>query len=148
MSTVQDKPLADIIVEELMISSDIVAHVQIDNPVEHALLILVKSGYTAVPVVDSSFKLHGIIGKTAILNNILGLERFEMERLSKLSVADLMDTEIVRLKKNDSFGRGLDVMINNAFVCVENESGHFDGILTRRSVLKQLKSAYYQSQFS
>lgn len=74
MSATQDKNLTDIVIDDLMISSEKVAHVQVNNPLEHALLILVKSGYSAVPVLDSSFKLVGTIGKTRILNSVLGLE--------------------------------------------------------------------------
>jgi len=62
----QGKQLTDIFVSDLMISSEKVAHVQINNPLEHALLVLVKSGYSAVPVLDASSKLVGTIGKTII----------------------------------------------------------------------------------
>src|SRR5690625_6646089 len=53
------KQLQHITVADLMISSEKVAHVQLNNPLEHALLVLVKSGYAAVPVLDSSYKLVG-----------------------------------------------------------------------------------------
>ena len=37
-----------------MIPSERVAHVQIGNNLEHALLVLTKSGYTAIPVLRPS----------------------------------------------------------------------------------------------
>ena len=77
MSMLQEESkLTDISVAELMIPSEKVAHVQINNPLEHALLVLVKSGYSAVPVLDTSYKLVGMISKTVILNEILGIEIF------------------------------------------------------------------------
>lgn len=144
MSIMQEgKKITDISVADLMISSEKVAHVQINNPLEHALLVLVKSGYSAVPVLDSSYKLVGIVGKTVILNQILGLERFEVERLSDMRVEEVMKTDIPRLKSYNVFTDGLKAVINSPFVCVEDDDGYFDGILTRRAILKELKRDLY-----
>lgn len=144
MSIMQEgKELTDISVADLMISSEKVAHVQINNPLEHALLVLVKSGYSAVPVLDSSYKLVGTVGKTIILNQILGLERFEVERLSDMRVEEVMKTDIPRLKSYNVFTDGLKAVINSPFVCVEDDEGYFDGILTRRAILKELKRDLY-----
>src|SRR5699024_2940432 len=90
MSIMQEgKNLTDIYVGDLMIPSEKVAHVQLNNSIEHALLVLVKSGYSAVPVLDSSYKLVGTIGKTVILNQILGLERIEVEKLFDIEVHEI-----------------------------------------------------------
>ncbi|MDY0396231.1 cyclic-di-AMP-binding protein CbpB [Virgibacillus halophilus] len=146
MSLTQDKHIMDITVADLMISSEKVAHVQVNNPLEHALLVLVKSGYSAVPVVDTAYKLRGIIGKTVILNEILGLERFEFEKLDKTVVEQVMRTEIPTLSKEDSFMNGLKAVIDAPFVCVIDEQRHFDGILTRRAILKQIRTDFYTSK--
>ncbi|MUK90231.1 CBS domain-containing protein [Ornithinibacillus sp. L9] len=147
MSMIEEKELTAITVEDLMISSEKVAHVQVNNPLEHALLVLVKSGYSAVPVLDSSYKLVGTIGKTIILNQILGLERFEMERLSEMQVKEIMHTDIPRLSRKDSFMDGLNAVINYPFVCVEDEEGFFDGILTRRAILKHIRKDVYTTKY-
>ena len=139
----QEWEIQNIPVGDLMIPSEKVAHVQLNNPLEHALLVLVKSGYAAVPVLESSYKLVGIIGKTVILNEILGLERFEIEKLSELRVQDVMKSDIPRLTKDNSLIDGLNALINNTFVCVVDEEGYFDGILTRRAILKELKKDHY-----
>ncbi|MFD1038706.1 cyclic-di-AMP-binding protein CbpB [Virgibacillus byunsanensis] len=146
MSMIQDKQLTDIVVEDLMISSEKVAHVQLNNPLEHALLVLVKSGYSAVPVLDSTYKLVGTIGKTLILNQILGLERFEMEKLSDMRVHEVMHTDIPSIAKEDSFMDGLKAIINYPFVCVADEEGYFDGILTRRAILKHIQRDLYTTK--
>lgn len=138
MSTLKDKKLTDIIVDDLMISSEKVAHVQLNNPLEHALLVLVKSKYSAVPVLDASYKLVGTIGKTVILDQILGLERFEFEKLSSMQVHEVMHTDIPRIGKNSSFLDGLKAVIDYPFICVADEESYFDGILTRRAILKQV----------
>ncbi|WP_156290488.1 cyclic-di-AMP-binding protein CbpB [Oceanobacillus salinisoli] len=142
----EDRKLSDIYVDELMIPSEKVAHVQVNNPLEHALLVLVKSGYSAVPVLDSSYKLAGVIGKTVILNQILGIERFEIEKLSEMRVKDVMNSKILSLKKQNHLLDALNAMIDHAFVCVVDEYDYFEGILTRRAVLKQLKKEIYTSK--
>lgn len=141
--TQESQELTDVYVGDLIIPSEKVAHVQVNNPLEHALLVLIKSGYSAVPVLDASYKLVGIIGKTAILNRILGLERIEVEKLSDLKVHEVMKKDIPILTKGDTFIDGLKAVINSPFVCVADENGYFDGILTRRAILKQVKRNFY-----
>lgn len=138
MISLQTEELFHTSITDLIVPSDKVACVQIGNPLEHALLVLIKSGYSAIPVLDSSNKLHGLISKTLILDSLLGMERIELERLDGKKVEQVMDTEIPRLIETDSFRKALDLMINHPFVCVEDKDGYFIGILTRRAILKLL----------
>ncbi|WP_339227545.1 cyclic-di-AMP-binding protein CbpB [Oceanobacillus sp. FSL K6-2867] len=147
MSIIQDKEFANISVDDLLIPSEKVAHVQLNNPLEHALLVLVKSGYSAVPVLDASYKFVGIIGKTAILNQILGMERFEIEKLSEMRVKEVMSSDIPTLTRNHTLLDGLNAVIDHAFVCLVDQEGYFDGILTRRAILKQLKKDIYVNSY-
>lgn len=130
-----------------MISSEKVAHVQLNNPLEHALLVLIKSGYAAVPVLDSSYKLAGIIGKTVILNEILGLERIEFEKLSNMQVQELVNTDIPRVSGKETLVDGLNAVVDHAFACVVDKDGYFDGILTRRAILKEIKKDIYTKNY-
>lgn len=148
MNTTQDdKQIKDIYVKELMIEAEKVAHVQLNNPLDHALLVLVKSGYFAVPVLDETFKLVGSISKTVILDQILGLERFEVERLSELKVHEVMDDKNISISQDAAFIDGLKAVIDAPFVCVTDENAYFVGILTRRAILKLLKREYYTKEF-
>ena len=123
--TQQNWEIDEIIVSEIMISSEKVAHVQSNNPLEHALLVLVKSGYSAVPVLDAEYKLVGMISKTVILDEILGLERFETERLADLKVLDVMNKDEISIKETATFIEGLNAVINRPFICVTDEEGYF-----------------------
>lgn len=143
----QGLKLTDICVSDLMIPSEKVAHVQLNNYLDHALLVLVKSGYSAVPVLDSKYKLVGVLGKTAILDQVLGLERFEVEKLSEIKVHEVMKKDILNLTGQDTLLDGLKAVINSPFVCVSNDEGYFDGILTRRAILKQLQRDYYEKNY-
>ncbi|GMB08632.1 CBS domain protein [Thermolongibacillus altinsuensis] len=131
---------------EFMIPSDKVAHVQIGNHLEHALLVLTRTGYSAVPVLDRTYKLQGLISMTMIMDAILGLQRIEFERLETMKVEEVMNRDIPRLRVHDSFLKGLKLLIDHPFVCVENDEGYFEGIVTRREILKRLNRQMYQSQ--
>ena len=145
MDSMEDKTLmSQVTVKDLMIPSEKVAHVQLNNPLEHALLVLVKSGYFAVPVLDASYKLAGSISKTVILDQILGIDRFEVEKLSELKVHEVMKDDLISIQKSASFIDGLKAVIDAPFVCVVDEEGYFDGILTRRAILKRVKRDYYR----
>ncbi|GAB2554999.1 cyclic-di-AMP-binding protein CbpB [Gracilibacillus alcaliphilus] len=146
MSSLLNNELADLSVEQLMIPAEKVAHVQVGNPIEHALLVLIESGYSSVPVLDSEYRVQGMIGKTAILKSVTGLERFEMEKLADIKVEQVMETEKPRLTRGDNFLKGLKVVINHAFTCIVDEHGQFLGILTRRAILKEVNKVMYAAQ--
>ncbi|MFD2443339.1 cyclic-di-AMP-binding protein CbpB [Bacillus sp. CGMCC 1.16607] len=128
----------EINIQDLMIPSERVAHVQVGNTLEHALLVLTKSGYTAIPVLNSEYKLKGLISTPVVLDSILGLERIEFELLEKNRVENVMNPAIPRIAINGSLLVSLELLVDHPFLCVENEDGYFEGILTRRAVLKQL----------
>ena len=127
----------ELTVRDLMISSERVAHVQRDNNLEHALLVLTRSGYTAIPVLGHDFKLHGLISTPKIMDAILGLERIEFEKLEEIKVAEVMEPDLPYLKETDSMEKALELLIDHPFICVVGDAETFEGILTRRQVMKQ-----------
>ncbi|WP_035102109.1 cyclic-di-AMP-binding protein CbpB [Aneurinibacillus terranovensis] len=122
-------------ISELIIPAHKVAIVQIGNSLEHALLVLIKSGYSAIPVLDHDYKLRGLISTTIIMDSILGLEKIEYEKLGEHKVEEIMMTKVARINENGIFFRALELSINHPFLCVENEEGVFVGLLTRKSIL-------------
>ncbi|TWT28031.1 cyclic-di-AMP-binding protein CbpB [Planomicrobium sp. CPCC 101110] len=131
-------------IEDYIISSEKVAHVQLGNSAEHALLVLTKTGYSAIPVLDLKYRFCGLINAQRITESILGMNHIEYERLSEIRVEDIMQTDFPLIKINDRFQRALDLLINQNFLCVVDDEGMFMGILTRRVILKQLKKQIYQ----
>jgi predicted transcriptional regulator len=128
-------------IQDLMIPSERVAHVQVGNTLEHALLVLTKSGYTAIPVLDLEYKLKGLISTPVILESILGLERIEFEKLEQNRVEDVMNPSIPRVTLTSSAHSGLELLVNHPFICVEDSDGFFEGILTRRAILKMFQQS-------
>jgi predicted transcriptional regulator len=123
---------------KLMIPSEKVAHVQVGNSLEHALLVLTKSGYSAIPVLDPHYKLYGLISTPIIMESILGLERIEYEKLETTKVEEVMNEKIPHLVIGASVKKMMELLVDHPFLCVENQKGYFEGILTRRAVLNLL----------
>lgn len=144
MISTNNRALLDMPIEDFIISSEKVAHVQSGNSAEHALLVLTKTGYSSIPVLDIKYRLKGLLSTKMITESILGLERIEYEKLADIRVDDVMEQNVAYLKNSDTFQRALDLVINHAFLCVIDEDGTFVGIMTRRIILKQLKKYIYQ----
>jgi len=144
MFSVTSKDFLDMQIDEFIISSEKVAHVQIGNSAEHALLVLTKTGYSSVPVLDSKYRLKGLVSTQMITDAILGLNHIEYERLPDLKV-DLVMQPVQTIHIKEKFKKGLDLLINHPYLCVIDDEEIFLGILTRRIVLKQLKKHIYQN---
>ncbi len=132
-------------IEDLVISAEKVAHVQLTNPLEHAMLILIKSGYSSIPVLDTEYRLKGLISQPLILDSILGIERIEFEKLSELVVQEVMNTDIPCINEKDGFFKGLKLAIDHPFLCVVDDENIFKGILTRRALLKFVNRYLHES---
>lgn len=146
MISMTNKDLLDLPISEFIISSEKVAHVQVGNSAEHALLVLTKTGYSAIPVLDFKYRLIGMLSSKMITESILGLERIEYEKLENIKVDEVMEQDVAFLKHTDTFRRAFDLVINHAFICVVDDDDTFVGILTRRVILKQLKKYVYSQE--
>lgn len=145
MISVTSRDFLDMQIEEFIISSEKVAHVQMGNSAEHALLVLTKTGYSSIPVLDSKYRLKGLVSTQNITDSILGLDHIEYERLPDIKVEEVMIQPVPYIHIGEKFKRGLDLLINHPFLCVIDDEETFVGILTRRVVLKQLKKHIYQN---
>jgi hypothetical protein len=56
----------------------------------------------------------------------------------------VMNTKIPRMKETDDFFKALELSINHPFVCIEDEQGIFQGILTRKAILALMYRQYRQ----
>ena len=146
MLSINTRELLDMPIKDFIICSEKVAHVQSGNNAEHALLVLTRTGYSSIPVLDVKYRLQGLLSIKMITEAILGLERIEYDRLADIKVDDVMEKEVVYLQITDTFKRALDLVINHAFLCVVDEEGTFVGIMTRRVILKQLKKYIYLNE--
>ena len=146
MLSINNREVLDMPIKDFVICSEKVAHVQSGNNAEHALLVLTRTGYSSIPVLDLKYRLKGLLSIKMITEAILGLERIEYDRLANIKVDEVMEKEVVYLQITDTFKRALDLVINHAFLCVVDEEGTFLGIMTRRVILKQLKKYIYLNE--
>jgi CBS domain-containing protein len=132
-------------IESLLIPTRNVACVQPFHNLEHALLVLVKSGYSAVPVLDAKNHVEGVISKTRILDHILGTQDIEFELLRERIVADAMDPDVPVLRPGSTFMQALEQSINRPFLCVVDDTRTMIGMLTRRAILVSVHQYLRQS---
>ncbi|OIU72644.1 cyclic-di-AMP-binding protein CbpB [Rossellomorea aquimaris] len=145
MISLNSKEFLETNIKDFIIPSEKVAHVQMGNSLEHALLLLTKSGYSSIPILDPAFRLQGLISSSLITDAVLGLERFEFEKLETLKVEEVMTREFPAISLDSNFKKALELLIDHPFLCVISEDDYFEGIMTRRVMLKQLKRNIYNS---
>ncbi len=121
-----------------MIPAVNVAYVEPHHALDHALLILIKSGYSAIPVLERGERVRGTISKTLILDSILGLEQIEVDKLRDRQVAEVMNADVPRLHAQDTMMKALELSISRPFLCVEAEDGTFLGLVTRSAILERV----------
>ena len=106
---------------------------------DHAILLLSQMTYSRVPVVTDKRKFVGIIG----LRDILA---YQME--NGLSQEAMADTDIVHMTKKDvavvepgyRLSDVLHKLVNESFLPVVDKDGIFQGIITRKSILKAVNA--------
>src|SRR5699024_9942731 len=112
-------------------------------PLDHALLIAIGFGSFVVPVLDDANKVAGYISKTVVLDQLLLNDADEVERLSEITLHEVMDDTVLE-SEDASLMVGLKSVIEEPFVCVVDDEEYVKGILTRRAILKKLKREYYR----
>ena len=106
---------------------------------DHAILLLSQMTYTRVPVVTAEKKFVGTIG----LRDIFA---YQMEQ--GLSQEVMADTDIVHMTKKDvavvspdyTLTDVLHKLVDESFLPVVDEEGIFQGIITRKSILKAVNA--------
>ena len=106
---------------------------------DHATLLLSQMTYTRVPVVTDEKEFVGTIG----LRDILA---YQMEQ--GLSQEVMADTDIVHMTKKDvavvtpdyALTDVLHKLVDESFLPVVDEDGIFQGIITRKSILKAVNA--------
>jgi predicted transcriptional regulator len=144
-----DRPIQNEVFAKLIMPAQNVACVEDKNSAEHALLVLIKTRYSAIPVLSGRNRVVGTISKTIILDAILGLERIEVERLADLQVGNLMNTHVPAIQPTDTVRKAVQLSINQPFLClVENDN--FAGLVTRRALLAHIfeQTKVHSSKFS
>jgi predicted transcriptional regulator len=122
--------------ENFLVPAEQVAHIQMTNRLDHALLVLTKIGYTVIPVLDSTYKIRGLISMSMVIEAITSIEDVDFDKLGEISVQDVMQTDFAVIEDPYDLEEVLHLLVRNSFVCVAASDGSFTGIVTRSEILK------------
>ena len=130
--------------ENFIVPAENVATVLYNHPLEHALLVLSKVGYAKIPVLDSEDRLVGLISLANIVNKMMGLTGFEYQLLEGLTVADVMEVNVLKVKQTEELEDILHLLVDASFLPVVNEDNVFEGIMTRKEILKSVNHLVHE----
>ncbi|ALV22911.1 CBS domain-containing protein [Carnobacterium sp. CS13] len=122
--------------ESFLIPAERVAHIQMTNRLDHALLVLTKIGYNVIPVLDTEYKLRGLISMPMIIDAITGIENLNFDKLGDIRVEEVMQTDFPVIDNPYELEEVLHLLVRYSFVCVASDDGSFTGIVTRSEILK------------
>ena len=122
--------------DDFLIPGEKVAHVLDTHPLNHALLVLTKVNYTKIPVLNRQDEIVGLIGLSEIVNAMFDLTEIDPTNLENLTVADVMDTRVKTITRPYDIEYILHSLVDHPFIIVVDEQNKFEGILTRKEILK------------
>ena len=120
--------------ESFLVPAENVATVLYNHPLNHALLVLSKVGYSKIPVLDSEDHLVGLISLSNVVERMMDLTGFSMDNLEGLTAADVMEVNVACIKEDGE----LEDLVDQAFLPIVNEENVFVGIITRKEILKSV----------
>ncbi|GMA07466.1 CBS domain-containing protein [Tetragenococcus halophilus subsp. flandriensis] len=124
--------------DSFLIPSDNVATVLYSHPLEHALLVLSKVGYSKIPVLDSSDHLVGLISLANIVDKMMDIDSFNSNVLDGLLVSDVMEVNVASLQQEDDLEDMLHLLVDASFLPIVDANNTFEGIVTRKEILKSV----------
>ena len=107
--------------------------------VDHAILVLSQISYTRVPVVTDQMKYVGTISLTDILSYQMKHD-YSDEAFSSMDIVHMTKMDGERLGKDYTVTEVLHKLVEESFLPVVSEDGVFEGIITRKSILKAINS--------
>jgi len=122
--------------ENFLIPGEMVASVNEDNALAHAFLVLTKVRYSKIPVLDKDSKFKGLLSMPMITETMLGLEQLSFEPLERLTVKDVMETDVKTIENPYDIELVMHLLVDLPFIPVVASTGEFTGIVTRREFMK------------
>ena len=107
--------------------------------VDHAILVLSQISYTRVPVVTDQMTYVGTISLTDILSYQMKHD-YSDEVFSSMDIVHMTKKDGEYLEKEYNLTEVLHKLVEESFLPVVSEDGVFEGIITRKSILKAFNS--------
>ena len=122
--------------ETYLIDGDNVATLTDTNYLDHALLLLTNIGYSKIPVLNKEQQIVGLISLSNVVTEMFDTESINPDRLATITVADVMETEFKTIQQPFNIEKILNYLVDSNFIPVVDEEDIFQGIITRKEILK------------
>ncbi|MBM6613331.1 CBS domain-containing protein [Desemzia sp. RIT804] len=130
--------------DHFLIPASEVAHVQTENKLSHALLVLTKIGFNVIVVLDKDSHVKGLISIPLIMEAITSIHQMNYDQLDVLTVGEVMKTEFAVLDEDYELEDMLHLLVDNPFICTVDAENKFSGIITRREILKSVNHLVHE----
>ena len=107
--------------------------------VDHAVLLLSQISYSRIPVVTAERKFVGTISLTDILSYQLQ-HNIREETFASMDIVDIAKKEVGIIGVDFNLTEVLHKLVDDSFLSVVDQAGIFQGIITRKSILKAINS--------
>ncbi|KAF1301163.1 MULTISPECIES: cyclic-di-AMP-binding protein CbpB [Enterococcus] len=124
--------------DTFVVPADNVANLMYANPLDHALLVLSKVGYSKIPVLDKEDHFVGLIGLNDIVGKMIDLTKIDTDNLSGMTVADVMEVNVTCIREDSPLEDILHLLVDNSFLPMVDDENRFVGIITRKEILKSV----------
>lgn len=121
---------------QLVKNADRVAVMYSWHKLDHAMLILSSDMYNVVPVLNRESQVVGLISMARIARAAIQIEGMSFDNLNEMTVGDVMDTNVFKIKEDFEFEDVLKMLVDTSFICVVDDQDVFKGIITRSDVLR------------
>lgn len=130
--------------QKFMIPASIVATVNETNSLNHAFLILTKNRYAKIVVVDNENHYRGLISLAMITDRLIETAKINVAKLDQYQVANVMQVDVLPITDPYDVEENLHLLIDQSFLPVVDRENHFQGIVTRRELLKAVNYAAHR----
>lgn len=123
---------------DIVIPAEMVATVNENNNLQHVFLVLTKIKYSKIPVLDNENHFKGLISLAMITDKMLTNEGIDGQRLERITVKDVMQTEVHAIYERENLEVILRYLVDENFLPFIDDDDIFKGIITRREILKEI----------
>ena len=124
---------------KLLTPKDKVAYIDSDMTIRQGLEKLRAHGYSAIPVINKDGTYYGVVSEGDFLWNIMNDNVITVEELENTKVKNILRKEIPSCKIDVSYQTLLNMVTNYNFVPIVDDRNILMGIITRKSILDNLK---------
>lgn len=124
---------------KLLTPKDKVAYIDSDMTIRQGLEKLRAHGYSAIPVINKDGTYCGVVSEGDFLWNIMNDNVITVEELENTKVKNILRKEVPSCKIDVSYQTLLNMVTNYNFVPIVDDRNILMGIITRKSILDNLK---------